>query len=406
MDEIKKKNFILINSLGGGGAERQVSLISKLNDIDKIILLEPIVNYPIPNYKLCYLSTQPNATFTKIKTLFTFPFKLKKIGLDRNTNLFCFLQFSYILGFLCKILFKCNFIICIRTSPIGFYKEYKGIKIPFFIYKFILNRADKILCNSKTSCLQLKSILKNKNIHSISNGYDIVNIKNKASEEIGELDRLFANHEILITVGRLVHDKSQWNLIRIFSALRKNNPTIKLAILGEGPLLESLIRLCKSLNLNVFDSHNTTQKIDNEYDVFFLGFVENPYKYVSKSKLFILTSLYEGLPNVVIESLIVNTPCIVSDCLTGPREILFPDADLLTQTKNEMLADCGILLPVFDGNECFINSENNEVEDLWISSISKLLMNEDGYQKMKENCSKIQDRYNENFILTLWQNHF
>ena len=405
MDEIKKKNFILINSLGGGGAERQVSLISKLNEIDKIILLEPVVNYPIPNHKLCYLSTQPIATFTKIKTLFTAPFKLKKIGLDRNTNLFCFLQFSYILGFLCKILFKCNFIICIRTSPIGFYKEYKGTKIPFFIYKFILNRADKILCNSETSCLQLKSILKNKNIHSISNGYDIVNIKNKSSEEIGELDHLFANHEILITVGRLVHDKSQWNLIRIFSALRKNKPTIKLVILGEGPLLEPLIRLSKSLNLNVFDSHNTTQKIDNEYDVFFLGFVQNPYKYVSKSKLFILTSLYEGLPNVVIESLIVNTPCIVSDCLTGPREILFPDTDLLTQTKNEMLADCGILLPVFDGNECFINSENNEVEDLWISSISKLLMNEDGYQKMKENCSKIQDRYNENFILTLWQNH-
>ena len=43
MDEIKKKNFILINSLGGGGAERQLSLISKLNEIDKIILLEPIV---------------------------------------------------------------------------------------------------------------------------------------------------------------------------------------------------------------------------------------------------------------------------------------------------------------------------------------------------------------------------
>jgi hypothetical protein len=70
-----------------------------------------------------------------------------------------------------------------------------------------------------------------------------------------------------------------------------------------------------------------------------------------------------------------------------------------------MKADCGILLPVFDGNECFIDSQKNEVEDLWISSISTLLLNEVGYQKMKENCSKIQNRYNENFILTLWQSH-
>jgi glycosyltransferase involved in cell wall biosynthesis len=405
MDEIKNKNFILINSLGGGGAERQVSLISKLNDIDKIILVEPIVNYSVPNHKIYYLSPKPNSTITKIKILFTFPFILKKIGLDRNTNLFCFLQFSCILGFLSKLLFKCNFIVCIRTSPIGFYKEYKGFKIPFFIYKLILNHADKILCNSETSCLQLKSILKNKNIQSISNGYDIVNIKNKASEEIGEMESLFKNHEILITVGRLVHDKSQWNLIRIFSELRKNNPKLKLVILGEGPLLDSLISLCNSCDLNAFNYNNPTLKMSHHYDVFFLGFVKNPYKYVSKSKLFILTSLYEGLPNVVIESLIVNTPCVVSDCLTGPREILFPDADLLCQTKNEMMADCGILLPVFDGNECFIDSQKNEVEDLWISSISTLLLNEVGYQKMKENCSKIQNRYNENFILTLWQRH-
>jgi glycosyltransferase involved in cell wall biosynthesis len=406
MDEVKKKNFILINSLGGGGAERQVSLLSTLNEIDKIILLEPIVNYPIAKQKLCFISTKTNSIFNKIKILFTYPFKIKKLGLDRNTNLFCFLQFSYILGFVSKIIFKCNFIICIRTSPIGFYKQYKGFKIPFFIYKFILNHADKILCNSETSCLQLKSILNNNNIQSISNGYDIINIKNKASEEIGEMESLFTNHEILITVGRLVHDKSQWNLISIFSELRKNSPKLKLVILGEGPLLASLISLCNSLNLIAFNYSDTNITMNNNYDVFFLGFVKNPYKYVSKSKLFILTSLYEGLPNVVIESLIVNTPCVLSDCLTGPREILFPNADLLSQTNIEMIADYGILLPVFDGKEIFIKSKNNEIEKLWISSISKLLSNENLYEKMKENCSNTKERFNESAILALWQSQF
>ena len=50
--------------------------------------------------------------------------------------------------------------------------------------------------------------------------------------------------------------------------------------------------------------------------------LKNPYKFISKFDLFILTSKYEGLPNVLLESLALKTPIISTDCPTGPREIL------------------------------------------------------------------------------------
>lgn len=403
MDEIKKKNFILINSLGGGGAERQVSLISTLNEIDKIILLEPIVSYDIPKDKLIFLSNSPNTILQKVILLFTISSKLNKIGVDKNANLFCFLQLSYILGLITKFVLKCKFIICIRTSPFGFYEQYKGLKIPFFIYKYILKKADKIICNSKTSEIQLKEKLNLQQAITISNGYHIESLQKKANESIDELDQVFKNNKVLITVGRLIHDKSQWNLIRIFKELLKKENDLKLVILGEGELLNNLISLCQSLNLTVFNYKENIELDNKEADVYFLGFVKNPYKYVSKSKLLILTSLYEGLPNVVIESLIVKTPCILSDCYTGPREILLPNSDLLSQTNKEVVADCGILLPVFDGKEIFIESELNIIEKIWVKSISTILSQEHLITNMKLSCENINQNYNQDFILSQWR---
>ncbi len=59
--------------------------------------------------------------------------------------------------------------------------------------------------------------------------------------------------------------------------------------------------------------------------VVILGFQQNPYKYIKNAKLLVLSSDREGLPTVVIESLILKTPVVSTDCPTGPREILIDD---------------------------------------------------------------------------------
>ena len=53
-----------------------------------------------------------------------------------------------------------------------------------------------------------------------------------------------------------------------------------------------------------------------------MGFNNNPYKYIKKSDFLILTSIYEGLPNVILEAIVLNKVVISSDCPTGPKEIL------------------------------------------------------------------------------------
>ncbi len=59
-----------------------------------------------------------------------------------------------------------------------------------------------------------------------------------------------------------------------------------------------------------------------EEDVSLLGFVENPYAYMSRASLFILSSRWEGLPTVLIEALFCGVPVISTDCPSGPREVL------------------------------------------------------------------------------------
>ncbi len=112
---------------------------------------------------------------------------------------------------------------------------------------------------------------------------------------------------VLLAVGRLMKQKDFTTLIKSFALLRQSR-SARLLILGEGPerpLLESLIR---QLNL--------------EQEVSLPGFVENPYAYMARAAVYVLSSLYEGLPTVLVEALYCGAPIVATDCPSGPREIL------------------------------------------------------------------------------------
>lgn len=112
---------------------------------------------------------------------------------------------------------------------------------------------------------------------------------------------------VLIAVGRLQIQKDYPTLIRAFAEVRKKRMS-RLMILGEGaerPSLEALI-----------------EKLGVGQDVSLPGFVKNPYAYMARASLFILSSRWEGLPTVLIEALCCGTPVVSTDCPSGPREIL------------------------------------------------------------------------------------
>ena len=112
---------------------------------------------------------------------------------------------------------------------------------------------------------------------------------------------------VLLAVGRLTAQKDFPTLIQAIAQVRQSQP-VRLIILGEGPDRPSLETLIKDLGM--------------EEDMRLPGFVENPYAYMSRASLFVLSSRWEGLPTVLIEALYCGVPVISTDCPSGPREIL------------------------------------------------------------------------------------
>ncbi|WP_051173309.1 glycosyltransferase [Thermodesulfobacterium hveragerdense] len=189
----------------------------------------------------------------------------------------------------------------------------------------------------------------------------------------------------LITVGRLTKPKAHWHLLRIFRELKKDFPDIKLLILGDGELKEYLTKLSEKLGLKtyVWDKSHPNEG----YDVYFMGFRQNPFKYISRARLFVFPSLWEGFGNVLVEAMACGVPVVSSDCRSGPREILAPDTDYTFQTKVPEFAKFGVLMPVFEVK--FLNTEPlTHEEATWVETIKQLLEDErlrESYsQKAKE----------------------
>ncbi|MEC4813037.1 MAG: glycosyltransferase [Scytonema sp. PMC 1069.18] len=112
---------------------------------------------------------------------------------------------------------------------------------------------------------------------------------------------------VILGVGRLHSQKDFPTLIRAFAKVRQVRPA-RLVILGNGPEQKHLETLVHKLGL--------------EQEVAFLGFVQNPYAYMAKASVFVLSSAWEGLGNVLVEALAVETPVVSTDCESGPSEIL------------------------------------------------------------------------------------
>jgi glycosyltransferase involved in cell wall biosynthesis len=112
---------------------------------------------------------------------------------------------------------------------------------------------------------------------------------------------------VILGIGRLTKEKDFPILIQAFELVRRVYPA-RLVILGEGeerPRLEALV-----------------QKLGIKSDVDLPGFVENPYKYMKRSGVFVLSSKYEGFGNVLVEAMACGTPVVATACPGGPAEIL------------------------------------------------------------------------------------
>ncbi|VAW45904.1 Alpha-1,4-N-acetylgalactosamine transferase PglJ [hydrothermal vent metagenome] len=211
-------------------------------------------------------------------------------------------------------------------------------------------------------------------IQTIYNPYDIDEITRLATEDLTDLSSLFS-HKVLTITGRLTLQKGQWFLLRIFNQLKKLNPQFKLVILGDGEIKDKLIALSNNLDLKTYSTWSDN-KFDGDYDVYFMGFVKNPFKYVAQSKLFIMTSLWEGFGNTIVEAMACGTPVVATACQSGPSEIINPNLGSANKTEQPVYDGYGVLMPIFQRRFIGADIELDKQEKLWVKTIDDLLSNE------------------------------
>jgi glycosyltransferase involved in cell wall biosynthesis len=178
-----------------------------------------------------------------------------------------------------------------------------------YLLKFSFLQADKIVAVSKGVAEDLSQTtgLPLKDIQVIYNPIVTHDLIKRSQEQLDHPWFALGEPPIILGAGRFTTQKDFPTLIRAFALLRQKR-VARLIILGEGGERTKLEAMARQLGL--------------ENDILFPGFVENPYAYMSKASVFVLSSAWEGFGNVLAEALATGTPVVSTDCPSGPAEIL------------------------------------------------------------------------------------
>ncbi len=199
--------------------------------------------------------------------------------------------------------FRGRVIVAVRNNPLA-----RGFFGRFFI-RLGYRLADQVVANS----YQMADILKNnfslKRVVVIENFCDVAGNLIKAAEPVPlDIQKFIAGKFVFLTIGRLIKQKGQSYLLQAFAEVVVNHPAATMIVLGSGVLESDLKK--QAVDLGIADK------------VLFAGVVENVYPIIKAADVFVLPSLWEGLPNALIEALSLGKTVISADCPTGPRELL------------------------------------------------------------------------------------
>jgi glycosyltransferase involved in cell wall biosynthesis len=189
-----------------------------------------------------------------------------------------------------------------------------------WLYRHFYGRADKIICLSDSmvdDMIQHFGLPREKLVR-IYNPVDIERVQELA--KIGNTP-FSGPGPHLVAAGRLARQKGFDVLLDAMPAVLEHFPSARLTILGEGPLRFSLADQARRLNLT--DA------------VRFPGFQQDPWRYLKHADLFVLSSRYEGLPNIMLEAMALGTPVVATDCPGAIREVQdCDDRMLVVPTEN------------------------------------------------------------------------
>ena len=301
-----KNTLVIFNpSIEDGGVEKNLFLITnflkkKIPKINIITANKSRINEFNKDINIITPKFNVNRnTNRKIKYLVCLIILIREILKNKKITVFTFQANIYAI-IICNI-FNVKIISRSNSAPQG----WSNNLIKQFIFNFFFKRAQEIIVNSKDFKKQMdrKYSINSKCIY---NPFDFQNIKKKSKEKINK-EFIKKNTIKLITVGRFTDQKDQITILKSMKIILKKKDVF-LFILGKGIFKDKIKNFINKNHLNK--------------NVKILTFQKNPYKFINNADIFILSSKFEGLPNVLIEAQFLKKYIISTDCPTGPREIL------------------------------------------------------------------------------------
>ena len=359
--QVMKSILFFLPYLGGGGAQRVFINILKALDKNKYNLTLVVIDKDGPY--LSQIPAQVKLIELNSKRVLLSSLELKRLFSKYKPDIIISgLNYANIIVALSVKWAKVpsKLILTEHSSYSG--KNVQTNKIKYLMFKKLIKLsykfADNIVCVSKGISEEVRQLTGIKQcediIKVIYNPIVDKELTFKSIENVKDAWINNKNFKVIISMGRLTKQKDFPTLIKAFAKyLASNrNTKVKLIVMGEGESRPELERMVNDLRLNNY--------------VNLLGYVDNPYAYLSKADLFVLSSRSEGFGNVIVEAMACGTPVISTNCPTGPGEIIEDGIN-------------GFLVPVGD-------------EEKLAKKISEVINNEGLQRKIAKNAfSRAQD---------------
>ncbi len=345
--DIKNKRicFFLSSFRAGGGEKVMVELANAFAgrgyDTDLVVIK------PIGEYRRCVSKAVNVVSVDGGRIILSLPRMIAYMRRRRPNVIIGLDEFTHLIALISKFVARTKTKIFLRVGNIYsiLYERHRqeGRMVIPAISKLIYKYADHVIANSRGVADDLvKTVSLTKPPIVIGNPKPLKVIEQKSGQFVDHPWFINKTKPIIVGVGRLRAQKDYPTLIRAFARLVKELPAV-LVIIGCGRE-EKIIK-------------KTIIECGVENSVWLAGYHDNPYALVARSDVFVQPSLWEGLPNALLEAMAVGVAVVSSDCEAGPREILAPDTDihkhLLPNIDSYYKAEYGVLFPVGDERALF-----------------------------------------------------
>ena len=312
------KIIVLIDSIkeGGGAEKNAIRLAEGLQKSEHDCLLATFYTFPDEyEYTGARVSFTENPACTLLQKALKFYRRLRSINSlikqQQATHVIAFLEAANLSALVAQLVFRSPYklILSVRADPryVNWWRRQ--------VIRFVYRRADTVVAVSRDMQRILEQEFGLTNVVTIPNPIDVdfvqAQMQKPMPSEYQFLNDLAADAKVFVNVGRLTEQKGQAALIRAFAQVHTKIKNTYLLIIGEGQKRQELEQLIIELDLT---NH-----------VLLTGHQPNIYPFLRISDCFVLASLYEGFPNVLLEAAATGLYIISTDCPTGPREIIAPD---------------------------------------------------------------------------------